>query len=126
MSYCRQHMKKFFAISIIYLLCLSKIHAATVYFCSDNVVTGSDGNYTSTTKFKIERFKMLIDLANNKVVIDDTTFNRMGDKVLNIFATDYGAQIRFFKEGNKLGYHRSNIFGMSDAIYVASGSCENF
>jgi len=119
-------MKKVIALSIIYFLCLSKVHASTVYFCSDDIVTGSDGNYTSTTNFKIERFKMLVDFANNKVVIDDTTFNRMGDKVLNIFATDYGAQIRLFKDGNKLGFHRSNIFGMSDAIFVASGSCENF
>ena len=118
-------MKKLLGIVVLGLLLSSNAYASVLY-CIDDIVTGMEGSYKTSTDFKSERFNVKFDIINKKATIDGTEYKQIGDDGLSIFASDFGGTIRFFKSDDKIGYHRSNIFGMSDAIFVANGECEKF
>ena len=118
-------MKKLLGILVLGLLLNGNAYSA-VFYCVDGLVTGMEGEYKTSQTYKNERFNMKIDVENKKLIIDKDTYNQIGDKALGIFATDFGDTIRIFKSGDKIGYHRSRVFGMSDGIFIANGFCENF
>ena len=120
-------MKKLLAIIVLGLLWSGNANAnAMVLFCSDNLVTGMGGDYTSITKYTAERFKAKIDTQNRQLIIEGNTYKSLGEGGLGLFANEYGSTIHIFKEGSTWAYHRSSVFGMSDAVFVATGSCEKF
>ena len=119
-------MKKLLGIVVLGLL-LSSNSNASVFYCIDDIVTGMEGNYKTSKNYKSERFNIKFDVINKKATIDGIEYKQIGQSGLSIFVNDFGGTIRFFKsDGNKIGYHRSYIFGMSDAIFVANGECEKF
>jgi hypothetical protein len=121
-------MIKKLLLTILFTLVLTGgASANNIFYCIDQIVTGMEGNYKAAQKYTPERFNVKFSSDFKNIKIDGVDYSKTGDEVLNIYIDDTGTMIRFFKgEGNKLGYHRSTIFGMSDAIYVANGECEKF
>ena len=122
-------MKKAIGIIILGLLwCGTVTSAEVVLYCFDKNVTGMDGDYSVTKDFKEEKFTAKIDLDKKILIINGKEYNQIGDPVLNIFTNDTGKMIRLFPSGKDkvLGFHRSSVFGMSDAIYIADGECGKF
>ena len=108
--------------------CGTVTSAELVLYCVDENVTGMEGDYSVTKDYKPERFSAKIDLDKKTLTIDGSTYNQIGDPILNIFTNDTGKIFRMFPSGkdNVLGFHKSSVFGMSDAIYVANGECNKF
>ncbi len=118
-------MKKLLAILVLGLVLSGNAYSA-VFYCVDDLVTGMEGEYKTSQTYINEKFNMKVDDENKKLIIDKDTYNQIGNESLGIFATDFGFTIRIFKSGDKIGYHRSSVFGMTDGIFIANGFCENF
>ena len=123
-------MKNFLMILVLNIFFIGNAYAdsSIVFYCSDDLVTGMDGEYKSSQKYKAERFNVKFDtLDQSEIIVDGDIFKKTGNDVLNIYIDDIGSMIRFYSfKDKKIEYHRSRIFGMSDAIYVANGTCESF
>ena len=116
------------AVLVMLFWCGTVTSAEVVLYCFDKNVTGMDGDYSVTKDFKEEKFTAKIDLDKKILIISGKEYNQIGDPVLNIFTNDTGKMIRLFPSGKDkvLGFHRSSVFGMSDAIYIADGECGKF
>ena len=122
-------MKKIFLYVFLGLFwCGTVISAEVVLYCFDKNVTGMDGDYSVTRDYKEEKFTAKIDTDKKILIIDGAEYNQIGDSMLSIFTNDTGKMIRLYKseKDNVIGFHRSSVFGMSDAIYVANGECNKF
>ena len=122
-------MKKAIGIIVLGLLwCGTVTSAEVVLYCFDKNVTGMDGDYSVTKDYKEEKFTAKIDLDKKILIIDGKEYNQIADPLRNIFTNDSGQMIRLYKseKDNVFGFHRSSVFGMSDAIYIADGECSKF
>ncbi len=120
-------MVRILLIIVLSLFFSTSSNAKVVWYCIDDLVVGMDGEYKNTQKFKPERFNIKFNESDlSEVIVDGDKFKQTGNDVLMIYVDDIGSIIRFYINDDKLGYHRSRIFGMSDAIFVANGECEKF
>jgi len=121
-------MKKLFLSIVVLGLVLSgNAYAEKVLYCVDKLITGMEGDYSQQKNYTEEKFVVKIDLENKRLIIDGVIYNQIGDEKLSIFFNDLGRIIRLHSGNNKkVSYHRSSIFGMSDAIYIANGECSMF
>ena len=120
-------MKKLLGIVVLGLFLSGNVYAEKVLYCVDKLITGMEGDYSQQKNYTEEKFVVKIDLENKRLIIDGVIYNQIGDEKLSIFFNDLGRIIRLYSGNNKkVSYHRSSIFGMSDAIYIANGERSMF
>ena len=127
-------MKYFYHKLLVILILPISIHASDVYYCVDDDATGFDPKENfAVTRFKGERFKIMIDFEQNMVKSKDLRFENLSVPKCVVYLNNltcinkYGTT--FILDKLTLKFYRSGMFmpGVSsDSVFVAHGSCEKF
>ncbi len=123
-------MKRLLCIVILGLFfSLSSFAEDNVYYCSDDQTVGFNASTTGTQviNFQDIRFKAKIDIDKRIFETSDLGIRQkwLINPSRNFFTDGSIATIRFYDDVN-MKYFRSSLFGPTDSVILAMGSCSKF